>query len=81
MLYGINITDSTPVTEKISHGYTPPSSITAKMQKNDASAAIVKSSVSINEPIKSNATPIAERMAPSVSFLVLYDIPLLIIIP
>ena len=72
------MTESTPVTEKISHGYAPPSSITAKMQKKDASAAIVRSSVSINDPIKSKATPMADKIAPSVSFFVLFDIPLLI---
>ena len=47
------------------------------MQKNDAIAAMVRSSVSISEPKNIKATPIAARSADAVIFLVLFDMPLL----
>ena len=72
------ITERIPVTAKIIHGYPLPISITAKMQKNEASAAIERSSTSIRPPIISKTTPIAASVALSVSFLVFSDTPRLI---
>ena len=59
------------VTAYKSHGYAPPSSITAKMQKNEAKAATDRSSTSMTDPRKIKATPIAAKSAQRVIFFVL----------